>query len=64
MTKPKLTIKEIAKLAGVSPTAVSFAMNNREGISQATRDKIMQVVRDNDFYPNASSQRLLLKKKL
>ncbi len=34
-----LKIKDIAKKAGVSITAVSFALNNKEGISDETRKK-------------------------
>ena len=35
----KLKIKDIAKKAGVSTTAVSFALNGKEGISEQTREK-------------------------
>ena len=34
-----LTIRDIAKMAGVSPTAVSFVINNRSGVSEETRKK-------------------------
>ena len=34
---PKLTIVDIAKLAGVSPSTVSLVMNKRPGISEETR---------------------------
>jgi len=36
----KLTIREIAKMAGVSPTTVSFVINNKEGVSEETRKKV------------------------
>lgn len=31
---PKLTIKEIAKFANVSPSTVSFVLNHRPGVSE------------------------------
>lgn len=41
MARP--TINDISRLAGVSPTAVSFALNARPGVSQATRDRVLEV---------------------
>lgn len=42
----KLKIKDIAKKAGVSTTAVSFALNGKEGISEQTREKILRIVEE------------------
>jgi DNA-binding LacI/PurR family transcriptional regulator len=36
-------IKEIAEAANVSTATVSLALNNKPGISEATRDKILQI---------------------
>ncbi len=58
----RLTIDDIAKLAGVSPTAVSFVLNGKDGIGPATRDKVLGVIAATGFRPNASSRRLALKK--
>lgn len=44
MARP--TIKDISRIAGVSPTAVSFALNDRPGVSDATRARIEQVARE------------------
>lgn len=57
-----LTIKEIAKIAGVSPSAVSFVLNNRVGVSEATRKKVLEIINKMEFTPNRSSRRLSLKK--
>ncbi|GAB2482140.1 LacI family DNA-binding transcriptional regulator [Luteococcus sediminum] len=39
----RVTIKDIAREAGVSPGAVSFALNDRPGVSESTRERIKQV---------------------
>ena len=54
----KLTIKEIAENAGVSPSAVSFVLNNRKGVSDETRRKILGVIKKTQFTPNRNSRRL------
>jgi DNA-binding LacI/PurR family transcriptional regulator len=58
----KITIKEIAKMAGVSPTAVSFVLNNRKGVSDKTRQAVLKIIKSTNFIPNKSSQRLSFKK--
>ena len=57
-----LTIKDIARIAGVSPTAVSFVLNNKEGVSEETRDKIKMIIEQTGFTPNVHTRRLNLKK--
>jgi DNA-binding LacI/PurR family transcriptional regulator len=59
---PKLTIKEIAKNAGVSPSAVSFVINNRKGVSDETRSKVQDIIKEMHFTPNMNSRRLSMKK--
>ena len=39
----KVTIKDIAERAGVSVSAVSFALNDKPGVSRVTKDKIHRV---------------------
>jgi transcriptional regulator with XRE-family HTH domain len=38
-----VTIKEIARRCGVSQGAVSYALNNQPGVSEATRARVLQV---------------------
>ncbi|WP_160149022.1 LacI family DNA-binding transcriptional regulator [Arcanobacterium ihumii] len=47
------TIKDIAKQAGVSSAAVSFALNNRPGISDATRERILRTAKEAGWVPNS-----------
>jgi LacI family transcriptional regulator len=58
----KLTIKEIAKIAGVSPSAVSIVINNKKGVSESTRKKVSEIIEKLQYAPNPNSRRLLLKK--
>lgn len=58
----RITIKEIARMANVSPTAVSFVINNHDGVSDETRQKILDVIKATGFKPSTSSRRLLMKK--
>ena len=57
-----LTIRDIAKMAGVSTTAVSFVLNNRGGVSEATREKVQAIIRSTGFTPNVHTRRLNLGK--
>ena len=57
-----LTIRDIAKMAGVSTTAVSFVLNNRPGVSDATRQKVMEIIHRTGFTPNVHTRRLNLGK--
>lgn len=61
-----VTIKDIAAQAGVSITLVSFVMNNRiesngkqkYRVSEATRDRILEVARRLNYQPNAAARTL------
>jgi LacI family gluconate utilization system Gnt-I transcriptional repressor len=53
MNKPhRLTIHEVAKLAGVSSMTVSRALNTPERVSPPTLAKVNEVVRRTGFVPN------------
>ncbi len=58
----KVTVKEIAKMAGVSVTAVSFVLNNKPGVSEETRKKVQKIIDETGFKPNLNSKKLVLNK--
>lgn len=58
----KLTIVEIAKMAGVSPAAVSIVINGKKGVSDKTRLKVSEIIEKLQYTPNPSSRRLLFNK--
>jgi LacI family transcriptional regulator len=47
-----LTIKEIAELCGVSHGTVDRALNNRPGISQKTKNRILKVAQEFNYQPD------------
>lgn len=51
----KVTIQRIAELANVSTTTVSYVLNNRPGISQKTRDRVLQIMEQENYTPNSSA---------
>ena len=56
MTRP--TINDVARRAGVSKGAVSFAFNNRPGISSETRGRILAVARELGWSPSSRARAL------
>ena len=52
-----LTIKDVASAAGVSTAAVSLFLNNRPGISQATRERIAATISSLGYTPRSSAKR-------
>ncbi len=52
------TMKDIAERAGVSPSAVSFALNDRDGVSPATRARIREVAEELGWQPNSAARAL------
>nr|WP_263324763.1 LacI family DNA-binding transcriptional regulator [Neobacillus sp. Marseille-Q6967] len=57
-----LTIKDIAKMAGVSQATVSKVINNYGGISEKTKKKIMDIINEQGYEPNFSARSLATKK--
>ncbi len=54
----RITIKDIARAAGVSKGAVSYALNGRPGVSEATRDRILGVADAMGWAPNRTARLL------
>src|SRR5256885_2447224 len=54
----RLTIRQIADLAGVSIATVSRVMNGRDDVSDETRDLVSKVIRENGYTANRSARGL------
>ena len=53
-----MNIYDISKRAGVSIATVSRVLNNSPHVSQATRDRVMKVIEDSGYVPNAFARGL------
>jgi DNA-binding LacI/PurR family transcriptional regulator len=62
MTKIRTTIFEIAKIAGVSASTVSRALNNSSLVPEITRQRIQQIAADNHFQFHAGARNLRLQR--
>jgi DNA-binding LacI/PurR family transcriptional regulator len=54
----KITINEIAKAANVAKSTVSKVINNSPTISEATRNKVLQIMKDMNFIPDSAATQL------
>ena len=51
-----ITLKEIAKKCGVSITTVSNVLNNKPKVSDETRQRILELVKETGYQPNYFAQ--------
>ena len=55
------TIKDVAKLAGVSISTVSRVMNESKPVSPESREKVLDAIEKLDFKPNELARSLVKK---
>ena len=56
------TIKDVAKLAGVSPSTVTRVLQDKSSISEATKKKVRQAMETLNYHPNVNARSLASKK--
>lgn len=57
----RVTIKDVAKVAGVSTATVSMVINNKaDHISQKTKDTVLKAIEKLDYHPNATARSLVM----
>ena len=56
------TIYDVAKKAGVSPKTVSRVINGSRHVREETKNKVLEAIRELDYYPHAIAKSL--KKKI
>ena len=61
--KNRVTIKDVAAKSGYSLGTVHIALNGKTGISEETRNKILEVARELDYRPNFAAASLNRKSK-
>ena len=54
-----VTIKQIAELANTSRGTVDRVLNNRPGVSEATRDKVLRIANELHYQPNFLAKALV-----
>jgi LacI family transcriptional regulator len=55
---PSISIKDIARLAGVGISTVSRVINNSGPVSETTRNKVTDIVNEHHYIPNNSARNL------
>lgn len=53
-----VTIKQIAELAGVAPTTVSLVLKDSHKVGIETKQRVLRIVEEMDYYPNHSGKLL------
>ena len=63
MASVRLTIKDIARLAGVSNATVSRVVNNRDaGVGDDTRERIKAIIRENGYRTNVIAKSMITRR--
>ncbi len=57
-----VTIKDVAKAAGVSPSTVSRVVKDHPGISSDTKRKIRKIMQEMGYTPNVAARNLVTNK--
>jgi LacI family transcriptional regulator len=52
----KLTLEEVAELAGVSRSTVSRVVNNPERVSLKNRERVLKVIKETGYQPNQAAR--------
>ncbi len=56
MKRNKINSTHIAELAGVSRSTVSRVINNYPSVPPETREKVMKIIKEYNYFPNMSAQ--------
>ena len=56
-----ISIREVAKMAGVSPSTVSRVMNGTAKVNEEKRQRVLNVIKETGFKPNEAARTLYKK---
>ncbi|MGQ9630577.1 MAG: LacI family DNA-binding transcriptional regulator [bacterium] len=59
--RKRITIDDIARMAGVTKGTVSLVINNRRGVGAATRERILKIMEAHDYRPSRAAQEVATK---
>jgi DNA-binding LacI/PurR family transcriptional regulator len=54
----RVTIADVARKAGLSKGAVSYALNGQPGVSESTRQRVLQLALEMGWHPNSAAKAL------
>ena len=54
-----VTIKDVAKLAGVSPSTVTRVVQNKSTISEDTKKRVRKAMKELNYHPNLNARSLV-----
>ena len=55
------SLKDVAALAGVSPSTVSYILNGKKQVKPETLERIQEAIRTLDYHPNIVARSLKTK---
>lgn len=55
----RVTIKDVAKKVGVTPTTISMALHKNKSIPPKTVERIMKAIKEMNYYPNYAARSLV-----
>jgi len=55
-----MTIYDIAKVAGVSPSTVSRVINGKPNVKKATKNRVLSVLKEYNYVPNETARGLVM----
>jgi DNA-binding LacI/PurR family transcriptional regulator len=58
VNRGKVTMSDVARLAGVSPMTVSNVINDRVPVSDSVRERVLAAIRDSGYQVNAAARHL------
>ncbi|ADQ15399.1 LacI family DNA-binding transcriptional regulator [Halanaerobium hydrogeniformans] len=58
----QITLKDIARMAGVAESTVSRALNDKKGVGKETKLKILKIAKEHNYRPNQLARGLAAKK--
>jgi DNA-binding LacI/PurR family transcriptional regulator len=56
----RITIKDISKIAGVSPKTVSRIINNEIYVKEETKKKVLEIIKNYNYVPNIAARSLVI----
>ena len=59
-----ITLKDIAKKAGVSEATVSLVLNNKSVVNSRTRERVLKCIEEMNYKPNPLARGLALRKSM